>query len=179
MRFHSWCPPEAAFDAADKEGFYLHVECSSWCNQSTKLGEGYPFDKYLYEESQRMVETYGNHPSFCMMAYGNEPGGKNQVRFLTDFVNFWKTRDNRRIYTSGAGWPNLEVNDYLSTSNPRIQGWGEGLKSIINGSSPSTDYDWLFKNQSVQTARCEPRDRSMVRLSGFQGNCKIYRCRAG
>ena len=80
-----------------------------------------------------------------MMAYGNEPGGRNHVQFLTDFVTFWKSKDNRRIYTSGAGWPNLEVNDYLSTPNPRIQGWGEGLNSIINGNTPSTDYDWRSK----------------------------------
>jgi hypothetical protein len=142
MRFHSWCPPEAAFEAADQTGFYLHVECSSWANGSTTLGDGKPFDKYLYEESQRMEEAYGNHPSFCMMAYGNEPGGNNYAAFLTDFVNFWKNRDSRRIYTSGAGWPNLPVNDYLSDSNPRIQRWGEGLKSIINAKAPSTDYDW-------------------------------------
>jgi hypothetical protein len=145
LRFHSWCPPEAAFIAADQAGFYLHVECSSWCNQSTSLGDGKPFDKYLYEESQRMVEAYGNHPSFCMMAYGNEPGGKNHAKFLKDFVTFWKNLDDRRIYTSGAGWPNLDVNDYLSTPSPRIQGWGEGLKSVINGKAPSTDYDWSAK----------------------------------
>jgi beta-galactosidase/beta-glucuronidase len=89
LRFHSWCPPEAAFEAADQAGFYLHVECSSWCNQSTSLGDGKPFDKYLYEESQRMVETYGNHPSFCMMAYGNEPGGKKHIQFLKEFVTYW------------------------------------------------------------------------------------------
>jgi len=77
-----------------------------------------------------------------MMAYGNEPGGHNQVAFLTNFVNFWKNRDSRRIYTSGAGWPNLPVNDYLSDPNPRIQHWGEGLGSIINAKAPSTDYDW-------------------------------------
>lgn len=145
LRFHSWCPPEAAFEAADQSGFYLHVECSSWCNQSTSLGDGKPFDKYLYEESQRMVEAYGNHPSFCMMAYGNEPGGKRHAQFLKDFVTFWKNLDSRRIYTSGAGWPNLDVNDYLSTPSPRIQGWGEGLKSVINGKAPSTDYDWSGK----------------------------------
>ncbi len=145
IRFHSWCPPEAAFSAADQEGFYLHVECSSWCNQSTKLGDGLPFDKYLYDESQRMADTYGNHPSFCMMAYGNEPGGKNYGPFLKNFVTFWKNKDSRRIYTSGAGWPNLDVNDYLSTPAPRIQGWGEGLKSIINGEAPRTDYDWSAK----------------------------------
>lgn len=142
FRFHSWCPPQAAFDAADQLGFYLQVECSSWANQSTTLGDGKPFDKYLYEESQRMIDEYGNHPSFCMMVYGNEPRGKNQVPFLTEFVNFWKAKDNRRIYTSGAGWPNLQVNDYLSDSEPRIQHWGQGLGSIINSQAPNSDYDW-------------------------------------
>jgi hypothetical protein len=145
MRFHSWCPPKAAFDAADKLGFYLHVECSSWANQSTTLGDGKPFDKYLYEESERMIEAYGNHPSFCIMLYGNEPGGNNQGAFLTNFVSYWKTKDNRRIYSSGAGWPNLKVNDFLSSAAPRIQGWGEGLSSIINSQPPRSDYDWMSK----------------------------------
>ena len=142
MRFHSWCPPQAAFDAADQTGFYLHVECSSWANGSTTIGDGKPIDKYLYLESERMVENYGNHPSFCMMIYGNEPAGGNQVSFLTDFVSFWKKKDNRRLYSSGGGWPSLPVNDYLSSPVPRIQGWGQGLKSIINGEPPRTDYDW-------------------------------------
>ena len=145
MRFHSWCPPDAAFEAADRTGFYLQVECSSWCNNSTTLGDGKPFDTYLYEESRRMADAYGNHPSFCMMAYGNEPAGRKHVQFLKEFVTYWKNLDNRRIYTSGAGWPNLDENDFLSTPAPRIQGWGEGLKSIINGSAPSTDYDWSAK----------------------------------
>ncbi len=146
MRFHSWCPPEAAFEAADQTGFYLQVECSSWANQSTTIGDGKPFDKYVYQESERMVEAYGNHPSFCMMVYGNEPGGANQISFLTEFVEFWKNKDSRRIYTSGAGWPNLPVNDYISDSEPRIQHWGEGLGSIINSKSPNTDYDWSSFN---------------------------------
>jgi hypothetical protein len=142
MRFHSWCPPEAAFDAADQTGFYLHVECSSWANQSTSVGDGKPFDKYLYEESERMIENYGNHPSFCMMVYGNEPKGINQIPFLTEFVNFWKNKDSRRIYTTGAGWPIVPANDFLSDPAPRVQGWGQELKSIINGQAPRTDYDW-------------------------------------
>ncbi|HET6558188.1 MAG TPA: beta-glucuronidase [Prolixibacteraceae bacterium] len=151
MRFHSWCPPKAAFDAADQLGFYLQVECSSWANQSTTLGDGKPIDTYLYEESERMVEAYGNHPSFCMMVYGNEPGGANQVPFLSEFVNYWKNKDARRIYTSGAGWPIIPENDYLSTPDPRIQGWGQELKSIINSEAPRTDYDWsAFNNKYPQ-----------------------------
>ncbi len=45
IRFHSWCPPEAAFVAADELGFYLHVECASWANTATALGEGTPIDR--------------------------------------------------------------------------------------------------------------------------------------
>jgi hypothetical protein len=151
MRFHSWCPPKAAFIAADEAGFYLQVECSSWANQSTTIGDGKPFDRYLYEESERMVREYGNHPSFCMLVYGNEPRGKNQNTFLGDFVSYWKNKDHRRIYTSGAGWPILEVNDYLSSPDPRIQRWGEGLKSRINAEPPRTDYDWSgFVNKYPQ-----------------------------
>ena len=151
MRFHSWCPPDAAFEAADKSGFYLQIECSSWANQSTTLGDGKPIDKYIYQESKRIVNTFGNHPSFCMMAYGNEPGGKNVGPYLTKFVTYWKNRDPRRIYTSAAGWPLLPVNDYQCTPTPRIQAWGEGLNSIINAHPPQTDYDWSgFNSQYPQ-----------------------------
>jgi hypothetical protein len=142
MRFHSWCPPEIAFTVADEMGFYLQIECGSWANQSTTIGDGKPVDRFVWEESKRIVETYGNHPSFCMMAYGNEPGGDNQKKYLASFVDYWKKNDNRRIYTSGAGWPLIPENDYHSDSAPRIQHWAEGLKSVINSQPPRTDYDW-------------------------------------
>lgn len=142
VRFHSWCPPREAFEAADHAGIYLQVECSSWANHTTTVGDGKPLDGYLYEESERMVEAYGNHPSFCIMLYGNEPGGKYREAYLRNFVCYWKARDHRRIYSSGAGWPNLAVNDFLSTPKPRIQRWGEELNSIINKQPPASDYDW-------------------------------------
>ncbi len=142
LRFHSWCPPEAAFEAADRAGFYLQIECSSWANQGATIGDGKPLDQYIYDESERIVKDYGNHPSFCMMTYGNEPAGKNYKQYLTGFVNFWKQKDPRRLYTTAAGWPVVDDNDYNSTPDPRIQLWGTGLKSIINSQPPSSDYDW-------------------------------------
>jgi hypothetical protein len=142
MRFHSWCPPEAAFEAADQLGFYLQIEASSWANQGSSIGDDNPIDKYIYDESQRMIKAYGNHPSLCMMAYGNEPGGDNQVKYLTDFVNYWKKEDDRFLITTGSGWPVVAESDFNSTPKPRIQRWGEGLKSIINQQPPQTDYDW-------------------------------------
>jgi len=145
IRFHSWCPPEAAFEAADEMGVYLQVECSSWANQTTRLGSGEPIDQYIWDESKAIVKAYGNHPSFVMMAYGNEPRGPKHKEFLSNFVSYWKKNDSRRIYTSGAGWPVLGVNDFHNVPQPRIQGWGEGLRSIINSQPPKTDYDWAEK----------------------------------
>lgn len=138
MRFHSWCPPEAAFQAADEAGFYLQIECDSWAT----VGDGKPLDKYLYEESNRIVRAYGNHPSFCMMAYGNEPSGKHLKDYLVRFVQYWQQKDSRRLYTTAAGWPVVSQSDYNSTPDPRIQSWAGGLKSIINAAPPKTDYDW-------------------------------------
>jgi len=142
IRFHSWCPPEAAFIAADKLGIYFQIECSSWANQGTSIGGGGDIDEYIYKEGDKILKVYGNHPSFCMLAYGNEPAGKNQNAYLGKLLTYWKAKDNRRVYTSAAGWPVIPENDYNLISEPRIQRWGEGLKSIINREAPETMFDW-------------------------------------
>ncbi len=142
MRFHSWCPPEAAFIAADKAGIYLQVEAGSWANQGSELGAGMPVDEWIYQETERIAKAYGNHPSFCMMAYGNEPAGDNQEAYLTDYIHFWKDKDSRRVYTGGSGWPVIEANEFHVTPTPRIQRWGEGLQSIVNKEPPHTTFDF-------------------------------------
>lgn len=128
MRFHSYCPPKAAFEAADREGFYLHVEGPSWANHGSSLGDGKPIDKYIYEETDRIDQFYGNHPSFCMMAYGNEPRGGHQVAYLNKFVDYWKARDPRHLYTGasvGMSWPWVNEEQFIVCSGPRGLPWVE------------------------------------------------------
>jgi beta-galactosidase/beta-glucuronidase len=120
IRFHSHTPPAAAFQAADELGFYYYVECPSWANSGSSVGDGRKVDGWLYEEGERMLRNLGNHPSFIMMSYGNEPAGKNQNRWLGDFINHWKARDTRRLYTSGAGWPMIPENDFHVTPAPLV-----------------------------------------------------------
>jgi len=58
MRFHSWCPPEAAFTAADELGFYFQPECGMWNafdNEGKMLA-------VLNDETARLLKAYGNHP---------------------------------------------------------------------------------------------------------------------
>lgn len=142
VRFHSWCPPEAAFAAADALGVYLQVEVCSWPNWSTTLGDGKPVDAWIEAETARIVRSYGNHPSFLLLCAGNEPSGHNSSAWLSAWVARHKAADPRRLYTGGAGWPILPENDYEIRSEPRIQHWEEGLKSRINAAPPETRSDY-------------------------------------
>lgn len=116
LRFHSWCPPEAAFSAADHEGFLLQIEGPFWTNP----GKGDPLDAYIYEECDRILRAYGNHPSFAFLAYGNEPGGAKHEAFLAGLVEYWKGKDPRRLYTAASGWPMIDDNQYHVTYKPRV-----------------------------------------------------------
>ncbi|MDZ7261090.1 MAG: hypothetical protein ONB05_03095 [candidate division KSB1 bacterium] len=142
FRFHSWCPPKAAFQAADQLGFYFQVECASWANQGATIGDGKSIDEFIYAEGDRILKHYGNHPSFCMLAYGNEPAGKNQKKYLGELVNYWKAKDRRHLYTSAAGWPIIPENQYHSHSTPRIHHWEENLNCRLNARPPETITDY-------------------------------------
>jgi hypothetical protein len=139
IRFHSWCPPEAAFEAADRLGLILHVETPVW----TRLGEDAATDAFIYAESDRILKEYGNHPSFCMLAVGNEPSGEKQKEFLTAIVSFWRRNDPRRLYTTSAGWPVLPVSDYHSTPEPRVHSWANAMQCRFNTQPLSTDIDYF------------------------------------
>jgi hypothetical protein len=141
IRFHSYCPPGAAFRVADSLGFYFQVE-TCWPNQSTTLGDGKPVDKWVYDETERILKAYGNHPSFMLMLHGNEPGGDKANAYLGKYVEHFKARDARRLWSSGSGWPQLPENQFHVTPDPRIQAWGGGLKSRINALSPETRTDY-------------------------------------
>lgn len=147
VRFHSWCPPRVAFDVADREGIYLQVECGVWAN--VNIGDGEYIDKWIYAEGDRILKEYGNHPSFCLMTHGNEPSGGNQVAYLSGLIDHWKSKDSRRVYSSSGGWPYVENADYWNTPDPRIQGYGQNLNSIINAEPPRTDYDFSKVIRSV------------------------------
>ncbi|MBU6334128.1 MAG: glycoside hydrolase [Chloroflexi bacterium] len=142
VRFHSWCPPDAAFTAADQLGVYLQVECAAWANQGATVGDGRPLDAWLYDEGHRIIAAYGNHPSFILMTYGNEPAGAHHREYLVAWVRYWKHHEPRRLHTSGAGWPAIPENDYHNIPEPRVQRWGEELRSRINALPPETLSDY-------------------------------------
>jgi hypothetical protein len=144
MRFHSVCPPEAAFIAADKTGFYLQPEGPSWANHGTSLGDGRPIDKYIWDETERIINEYGNHASFTFFAYGNEPRGR-YVQYLDKWVIYWKNKDSRRLYTgasTGASWQIIPQSEYLVRARPRGLNWKDQADFVF-------DYRNNLENQTI------------------------------
>lgn len=94
FRFHSWCPPEAAFEVADSLGFYLQVELPVW---SLKIGDDPKAEAFLKEEYENIVRNYGNHPSFCLLSVGNEL--QHDFNWLNAMTEEMKNRDPRHLYT--------------------------------------------------------------------------------
>lgn len=109
MRFHSWCPPKAAFQAADELGMVVHVECPLWDGH----GEvGYPPARaaFIRYEAERILNEYGNHPSFCLWSAGNELGQATE-HYLQYLVEVLRHRDKRHLYTCTSSPASTGRND--------------------------------------------------------------------
>ena len=101
-RFHTCCPPEAAFEAADRLGIIMEPQLPFWGTIHEEGEEGYNKDEqdFLIAEGFRMIDCFGNHPSFCMMSMGNELWGSQNE--LNRILRGYKDHDRRRLYTQGS-----------------------------------------------------------------------------
>ena len=138
VRFHSWCPPEAAFKVADSLGIYLQIENSDW---RFTVGEDKAVNDFLRREADRIFKEYGNHPSFVFFCEGNELCGSGVKEFLSESVTHWK-RDPRHLYTGSAAYPYVPENQYNVLYGARPHRWKEGLKSRFNVAPLNTLYDY-------------------------------------
>jgi hypothetical protein len=142
IRFHSYCPPKAAFEVADSLGFYLQVELPMW---SLQVGEDPKADAFIVAEADRIGREYGNHPSFCFWSMGNELEGR--FDFLNTLVARLKKDDSRHLYATTTysfqaphgSWPE-PTDDFFITQQTKL-GWVRG-QGIFNQKSPSFKEDY-------------------------------------
>jgi len=139
FRFHSWCPPEAAFVAADRMGILFQVENPLWIG-GDNVGGDPQRAAFIRAEADRILKVYGNHPSFGMMSMGNELGNGDEP-FLQGLVAYCKRKDPRHLYTCTTHPYNPRPHDdyFVSAGTP---------KGLIRGQSrlrverPATDRDY-------------------------------------
>lgn len=101
MRFHSHCPPEAAFTAADALGMMMQPELSHWNPKDAFESE----ESYAYYQAELrgILRMLANHPSFVMLTFGNElhalPKGHERMDMLLAIA---KEMDGTRLYANGS-----------------------------------------------------------------------------
>ena len=146
MRFHSWCPPKAAFEAADQLGMMLQIESPLWdgWGEVGRLPDRAAFVRF---ESERILDAYGNHPSFCMFSLGNElsRGGTEGLEFyLRHMVEVLRQRDKRHLYTATSSPSSLKRNDDYFVDAHTNDGPARGLTHWEG--RPDGDYRDALKN---------------------------------
>ncbi len=114
-RFHSWCPPEACFKAADIEGVYLQPELPFWGRLD---GQDAVLTSFLKKEGKDIQKYYSNHASFVMFALGNEISG--DIQAIKDVVNEIRKGEERHLFAYGSNnylgfRGQQEGEDYLTT----------------------------------------------------------------
>lgn len=149
LRFHSWCPPKAAFAVADSMGFYLQVELPVW---SVRLGDNDTVKEFILREFERIIQTYGNHPSFCLMTAGNEL--QYDFEWLNKLIAHMRSRDTRHLYATTSftfekghgGLP--EPQDEFFITQRTDDGWVRG-QGLLDQSKPRFDQDYTAALQRI------------------------------
>ena len=143
VRFHSWCPPEAAFAAADELGIYLQPELPFWGTL-----EGDELLGFLKKEGLNILREYGHHPSFALFSLGNELWGEPEV--MQGLVNAFRSEAPHILYTNGT-------NAYLG-----YKGYVEGMDfqaTCRTGWEPYEEYD---KHVRSSFAFCDAADGGIL-----------------
>lgn len=150
LRFHSWCPPAAAFEAADEAGFYLQAELPHW---SLKVGEDKPTTEFLRQEADKMIRDYGHHPSFIFMTMGNELQG--DIQLLNDMVAELKKKDDGRLYATTSfsfqkpTGTRPEPEDDFLIAQWTDKGWIRG-QGVFNDKAPAFDTDYSANSEHIK-----------------------------
>ena len=124
VRFHSWCPPEAAFVAADELGIILQPELPFWGSFDDKDSL---LMNFLHKEGENILRWYGHHPSFRMFALGNELWGS--IEKMAEFIADFRKIAPDKVYTFGSnyylGYQGVKPGmDYFTTCRVGGEGWG-------------------------------------------------------
>ena len=124
VRFHSWCPPEAAFVAADELGIILQPELPFWGSFDDKDSL---LMNFLHKEGENILRWYGHHPSFRMFALGNELWGS--IDKMAEFIADFRKIAPDKVYTFGSnyylGYKGVKPGmDYFTTCRVGGEGWG-------------------------------------------------------
>jgi len=143
VRFHTWCPPDAAFEAADELGVYLEPETAFWVDNWTHtlgskpplLGQDAKVTDWVRREIRRIQHAYGHHPSFVLLSIGNEFGMSSDWELIDRLVAEAKARDRRHLASGTTARKRTPSDEFWVTHAVH----GKGVRGI---GPPHTNWDF-------------------------------------
>lgn len=133
VRYHSWTPPQAAFQAADECGIFIQPELPLWGSYTP--GDTILFD-YMQREGEKIMQVYGNHPSFVLFALGNELTGDTTL--MAKITDHLRDIDNRHLYAFGSN------NFYWDTHTHPLEDFFVSMRNGKELANNSTDLRGSF-----------------------------------
>ncbi len=109
VRLHGWSAPKPFWEAADEEGMLVQTELPHWSGHYMDCEKQPPEDvhQFFKREIKRIVEDLNEHPSFVMLALGNELIGPSGHPSLNELIDIAKEIDPTRLYTDNTGFGQL------------------------------------------------------------------------
>jgi len=130
LRFHSWCPPDAAFRMADKYGIYFEVEMPMWGKDAEPDLARYDFFR---REMKAILKEYGNHPSFVLYCNGNEITGN--FDFIEELTANGRAMDDRHLFCGSTARTRVKSDQFYVS-----QQTNKGPVKVYEG-LPNTNWD--------------------------------------
>lgn len=163
VRFHSHCPPEAAFTAADRIGMLMQPELSHWNPKDAfEMEES---DRYYRTELVRILCTLANHPSFVMLSFGNElHAGQDGHERMRALLQLAQKMDSTRLYADASnghyGMIGCEgMSDFYTASNFydwMLRGTSANRQGYINNCYPSAQRNYDAAMEQLRKEYAKP-----------------------
>jgi len=163
MRFHSHCPPEAAFTVADRMGIMMQPELSHW-DFTDAFGSEESYACYRTELTQ-VLKMLANHPSFVMLTFGNElAAGEKGHRRMDALLELAREIDGTRLYANGSnphyGQLGCDPQSDFFTGNrycgQLLRGTDPGMRGHINERYPSAAENYDRTMASLRQSSDQP-----------------------
>lgn len=132
VRYHTCCPPDEAFTAADRLGIYLQPELPFWGTIPDEFGAEHEF---LRDEGWRILREFGHHPSFVMMSMGNELWGSKER--LNELIAGYRAQYPDKMYAGGSN--NFQFVPCVLEQEDFFSGVRLGKDRLIRGSYAMCD----------------------------------------
>lgn len=144
VRFHSHCPPEAAFAAADRLGMLMQPELSCW-NPRNAFETPESFACYQTELTG-ILRMLANHPSFVMLTLGNELHASSVGHAqMSRLLSTGRALDPTRLYANGSNaWYGAngcdQDSDFYTSQkfyNADLRGTQNNMEGFLNHRYPN------------------------------------------